>query len=91
MLFFIFMLLSAGGVAIASSVVTVTVTETQCPTSSPSSGASTPVATVKNGSYSGLYSSGYNQDFFLGIPYAQVGFPEINVIINTEITSASCQ
>lgn len=31
-----------------------------------------PVVAVKNGSYSGIHSSGYNQDFFLGIPYAQV-------------------
>lgn len=30
-----------------------------------------PVATVKNGSYQGVHSTGYNQDFFLGIPYAQ--------------------
>jgi hypothetical protein len=32
----------------------------------------TPVATVKNGSYSGVYNPTYQQDFFLGIPYAQV-------------------
>jgi hypothetical protein len=31
-----------------------------------------PVVTVKNGSYSGIYSSEYDQDFFLGMPYAQV-------------------
>ncbi|RSL59014.1 hypothetical protein CEP54_007523 [Fusarium duplospermum] len=30
-----------------------------------------PVATIKNGSYQGVHSTGYNQDFFLGIPYAQ--------------------
>jgi hypothetical protein len=34
----------------------------------------TPVVTVKNGSYSGVYNPTYNQDFFLGIPYAQVGW-----------------
>ncbi|RSL91419.1 hypothetical protein CEP52_014267 [Fusarium oligoseptatum] len=33
--------------------------------------SSPPVATVKNGSYQGVHSTGYNQDFFLGIPYAQ--------------------
>jgi hypothetical protein len=32
---------------------------------------SVPVATTKNGSFAGLYSSEYNQDFFLGVPYAQ--------------------
>jgi triacylglycerol lipase len=32
----------------------------------------TPIATIKNGSYSGVYNPTYQQDFFLGIPYAQV-------------------
>lgn len=31
-----------------------------------------PVVTVKNGTYSGVYSDEYDQDFFLGMPYAQV-------------------
>lgn len=31
-----------------------------------------PVATVKNGSYAGIYSADYDQDFFLGMPYATV-------------------
>ncbi|KAF7922316.1 uncharacterized protein EAE97_011058 [Botrytis byssoidea] len=30
-----------------------------------------PTVTVKNGSYTGLHNTYYNQDFFLGIPYAQ--------------------
>ncbi|KAG7384478.1 hypothetical protein PHYBOEH_009435 [Phytophthora boehmeriae] len=30
-----------------------------------------PTATVKNGSYYGVYQSTYDQDFFLGMPYAQ--------------------
>ncbi|GKT51246.1 lipase 1 [Colletotrichum spaethianum] len=30
-----------------------------------------PVVDLKNGSYHGVYSSSYDQDFFLGIPYAQ--------------------
>ncbi|KAH6962147.1 triacylglycerol lipase [Ilyonectria sp. MPI-CAGE-AT-0026] len=30
-----------------------------------------PTATVKNGTYIGVYSSEYDQDFFLGIPFAQ--------------------
>lgn len=33
--------------------------------------ASSPVAQLKNGTYVGAHSSQYNQDFFLGIPYAQ--------------------
>jgi hypothetical protein len=33
---------------------------------------STPVAAVKNGSYFGLHNSEFNQDFFLGLPFAQV-------------------
>lgn len=33
---------------------------------------SSPVVTVKNGSYEGVYSSEYDQDFFLGMRYAQV-------------------
>lgn len=30
-----------------------------------------PTAQVKNGTYAGRYSAEYNQDFFLGMPYAQ--------------------
>ncbi|KAK2003840.1 carboxylesterase [Colletotrichum falcatum] len=30
-----------------------------------------PTVDLKNGSYHGVYSSSYNQDFFLGIPYAR--------------------
>ncbi|KAE9363227.1 alpha/beta-hydrolase [Stipitochalara longipes BDJ] len=30
-----------------------------------------PTATVLNGTYTGIHSSAYNQDFFLGIPFAQ--------------------
>ncbi|KAL6703349.1 hypothetical protein ACN47E_009767 [Coniothyrium glycines] len=32
---------------------------------------SAPSATVKNGTYTGVYSEQYDQDYFLGIPYAQ--------------------
>lgn len=31
----------------------------------------TPTAAIKNGSYYGVHSAAYNQDYFLGIPYAQ--------------------
>ncbi|KAG5951679.1 hypothetical protein E4U58_001106 [Claviceps cyperi] len=30
-----------------------------------------PTVSVKNGTYEGIYSPGYHQDFFLGIPYAK--------------------
>lgn len=33
--------------------------------------ASAPTVTVKNGTISGLHNAHYNQDFFLGVPYAQ--------------------
>ena len=32
---------------------------------------SVPTVTVTNGTYSGLHSTAYNQDIFLGVPYAQ--------------------
>lgn len=35
---------------------------------------STPKVSVKNGTYSGIYSAEYDQEFFLGMPYAQVGY-----------------
>jgi hypothetical protein len=44
------------------------VTRQECDSSS----TATPSATVKNGTYTGVYSAGYQQDFFLGMPYAQV-------------------
>lgn len=31
----------------------------------------TPTVTVKNGTYEGIQSAEYNQDFFLGVPFAQ--------------------
>jgi carboxylesterase type B len=33
--------------------------------------ASGPAVRIKNGTYVGAHSSTYNQDYFLGIPYAQ--------------------
>lgn len=45
------------------------------PTSYSASNSSTPTAVVKNGTISGRHSDTYNQDFFLGIPYAQ---PPVN-------------
>lgn len=39
-----------------------------------SANASVPTAVVKNGTYTGIHNAAYNQDFFLGIPFAQVTF-----------------
>ncbi|KAK7424153.1 hypothetical protein QQZ08_008759 [Neonectria magnoliae] len=36
-----------------------------------SSRQAAPTVSVKNGSYAGIYSAEYDQDYFLGIPYAQ--------------------
>lgn len=33
-----------------------------------------PTVSVKNGTYAGVYSPQYDQDFFLGMPYAQVRY-----------------
>jgi len=30
------------------------------------------MVTVRNGTYTGVHSPSYGQDFFLGMPYAQV-------------------
>jgi len=34
-------------------------------------GSGAPSASIKNGTVTGVHSSAYNQDFFLGVPYAQ--------------------
>lgn len=33
---------------------------------------SVPLATVRNGTYAGVYNPQYDQDYFLGVPFAQV-------------------
>lgn len=38
---------------------------------SSTNGTASPIAVTLNGTYQGVYSSTYNQDFFLGVPYAQ--------------------
>jgi hypothetical protein len=35
-------------------------------------GTAAPTVTVRNGTYSGVFSPEYDQDFFLGLPYAKV-------------------
>lgn len=44
---------------------------TAVPHGTPHNDPATPLAHTKNGTYAGVYSPSYNQDFFLGIPYAQ--------------------
>lgn len=39
--------------------------------------AGAPVVNLKNGSYYGVHNSQYNQDFFLGIPFAQPPLDEL--------------
>ena len=36
-----------------------------------------PTAVVRNGTYKGVYSPQYDQDFFLGIPYSQPPVKEL--------------
>ncbi|KAI8629184.1 alpha/beta-hydrolase [Xylariaceae sp. FL1651] len=40
-------------------------------TAAPAKHSSLPTVAVKNGSYTGVYSTEYDQDFFLGMPYAK--------------------
>lgn len=46
-------------------------------TSSGPGSAAAPSAVIKNGTVIGVHSPGYNQDFFLGIPYAQPPIGEL--------------
>jgi hypothetical protein len=40
-------------------------------TTATTSKTANPTVTLKNGTYEGIHSDSYNQDFFLGIPFAQ--------------------
>lgn len=40
---------------------------------------SAPLVTVRNGTYSGVYNSQYDQDYFVGVPFAQVP-PELTLV-----------
>jgi carboxylesterase type B len=46
-----------------------------------------PVARTKNGSYVGVYSPEYHQDFFLGVPYAQPPVGELRWRIPQSLNS----
>jgi hypothetical protein len=40
---------------------------------------SSPTVTLKNGSYAGVHSPEFRQEFFLGMPYAEVCYPKIGL------------
>lgn len=52
-------------------VTTTTAVTTTSVVTTPTSSGGTPSATIKNGTVVGRYSPQYDQDFFLGVPYAQ--------------------
>lgn len=52
--------------------VTATATATSSATASGASSSATPTVTIKNGTIVGVHDTVYNQDYFLGVPYAQV-------------------
>lgn len=47
-----------------------------------------PLATVRNGTLSGIYSPEYEQDFFLGIPYAEPPLEELRFSAPRSLNSA---
>jgi len=53
-----------------------------------SSGGAAPTANVKNGTYTGVYSAEYDQDFFLGVPYAQPPVGDLRFRIPHSLNSA---
>lgn len=50
--------------------------------------SSAPTATVRNGTLRGVYSRQYDQDFFLGIPYAQPPLNNLRFNLPQSLNSA---
>ena len=46
------------------------------------------IVNVVNGSYQGLYSSAYDQDFFLGMPYAQAPIEDLRLRVPQPLNSS---
>ncbi|KAI9825943.1 MAG: hypothetical protein M1819_000462 [Sarea resinae] len=47
-----------------------------------------PIATLRNGSYRGLHSEGYRQDFFLGVPFAQPPLGDLRLRVPESLNSS---
>jgi cholinesterase len=50
--------------------------------------ASNPSVTLKNGTYQGVHSQSYNQDYFLGVPYAQPPLGELRLNFPQSLNSS---
>lgn len=55
---------------------------------SPAVGQSAPTATTLNGTYLGRYNPEYDQDFFLGMPYAQPPIGDLRFANPQSITTS---
>jgi len=62
---------SSASATATSSVLSSVISSSSSSGSTTSSGSAAPSATIKNGTVVGVYNPEYNQDFFLGVPYAQ--------------------
>lgn len=56
--------------------------------SSAPTSSSVPTVAIKNGTVAGMHSSTYNEDFFLGVPYAQPPIDELRFRIPQSINTS---